>query len=163
MLAGAIGCGGKSRSGSDAGADLDDDASSTAPYAGTWEATRSDCPDGIYSELRDASWSLRLTDTTYTEIFSVTGCQATNAMIPLDVQGTSAAVDLSAGAQSCAPSPCQGNYSSTDTGAPNGVSYSILVCPKQIPAGRTVEIAWSGDTLDYTVAGASCVQHFMKK
>jgi hypothetical protein len=163
ILAGAPGCGGKSRAGADAGADLTDDASSTAPYAGMWDAARNDCPGGVYTELRDAMWSLRLTDTTYAEIFSATGCEATNAIIPLDMQGNHATVDLSAGAQSCVPSSCQASYSSTDTGQPTGVSYSILICPKQIPAGRTVDIQWSGDVLDYRVPGASCVQHFARR
>jgi hypothetical protein len=143
--------------------DPGDDASSTAPWAGTWDATRSDCPGGVYSELRDASWSIRLTDTTYAEDFSAKGCQATNGMIPLVVQGSGASVDLSSGVQTCAPNPCQGGFSSTDTGAPGGVSYGILVCPKQIPSGRSVELRWSGDTLDYVVPGASCVQHFSKR
>jgi hypothetical protein len=143
--------------------DPDDDASSAAPYAGTWDAKRSDCPNGVYSELQDATWSIRLTDATYTEVFVVKGCQATNGMIPLPVAGNGATVDLSTGVQSCAPSPCQGNYSSVDTGAPTGVSYGILVCPKQIPAGREVDLHWSGDTLDYVVPGASCVQHFAKR
>jgi len=117
----------------------------------------------VYSELRDASWSLRLTDTTYAEVFTASGCQATNAAIALDVMGNGATVDLSTGSQSCVPSPCQGSYSSTDTGAPSGVSYSILVCPKQIPAGRSIAITWSGDTLDYAVPGTACVQHFVKR
>ncbi len=147
----------------DAGADLTDDASASAPYAGTWDAVRNECPSGIYTELLDATWSIRLTDWTYTEIFSVKGCQATNAMIALDMRGTHATIDLSSGAQSCVPSPCQGNYSSTDTGAPKGISYSILVCPKQLPAGRSVDIDWMVDLLDYKVPGASCVQHFARR
>ena len=163
VLVGVLGCGGRSTAADDAGADDVVDASSVSPFAGTWDATRNECPAGIYTELRDATWTIRLTDATFADVFTAQGCQATNAMIPLVVQGNHLRVDLSSGAQSCVPSPCQGNYSSTDTASPAGVSYSILVCPKQIPAGRWVDIDWTGDVLAYTPAGASCVQRFARR
>lgn len=164
VLLGALGCGGRnSAEEADAAAGGADDAISTAPYAGIWDAGRSLCPNGIYTELRDATWSLELTDSSYTEIFSAGGCQATNSMIPLVVQADHIDVDLSSGSQSCDPDPCQGNYSSTDTGSPAGVSYSILLCPKQIAQGRTATITFAGDDMSYSFPGESCVQHFTRR
>jgi hypothetical protein len=163
ILLGACGCGGRnSADEADAAAGGADDANSTAPYAGTWDAVRSICPNGVYTELRDATWSLRLTDSSYTDVFSVQGCEATDA-IALSVQSDRVEVDLSSGTQSCVPSPCQGNYSSTDTGSPAGVSYSILLCPKPIAAGRTATMTWIGNDMSYAVQGAACVQHFTKR
>ena len=165
ILLGALSCAGRnSADEADAAAGGADDASSTAAYAGTWDAVRNTCPNGVYTELRDATWTLRLTDSSYTDIFSASGCEATNTMIALDVQGDRLRVDLSSGSQSCVPSPsCQGKYSSTDTGSPAGVVYSILLCPKQIAAGRSATMTWTGDDLSYTADGATCVQHFTRR
>jgi hypothetical protein len=163
ILVCALGCGGKNKSATDAGTDDADDATSLAPYAGTWDATRNECPGTVYSELRDATWSIRLTDTTYAEVFTAQGCQATNGMIPLGVPGMHFKVDLAVGTQTCVPSPCQGNYTSNDTGSPTGVSYGILVCPKQLPPSRPIDLDWAGDTLSYTVPGAACVQRFVRR
>jgi hypothetical protein len=117
----------------------------------------------VYTELRDASWTLRLTDSTYTDIFAASGCEATNSMVALVVEGDRLRADLSSGSQSCVPSPCQGKYSSTDTGQPTGVAYSILLCPKQIAAGRTATMTFTGDDLSYALEGGTCVQHFTRR